>query len=348
MSTLLNRPFPRYEIHFLDVGDADCIAIKFQRDAESRPCVALIDAGNVSDAEKIKTFLKNQFGTTRINLAICTHPDSDHKGGFFGLLDDHEIIVSEFWLKAPEFYISDDDFVRMRKTESKQVACRSVYNHPTDSGKNLIDLVLAKVNKDGSRCVCHNVKCGCRYDFIPISVVGPAEDYYREAAIGIVQDFAELTKDPNTERYDEKDEISEEQAQSVIDEVQDESFTNKGSLVLYFHPTDDRRILLAGDASSASLRSILDANKSILKGCILKVPHHGSKHNLNTKLIDDLQPVASIISAAGTKKHPNPAIVFWLSKYGNVFSTHKSGGLYYSDCKQTSVAEPLRKKHASS
>lgn len=53
----------------------------------------------------------------------------------------------------------------------------------------------------------------------------------------------------------------------------------------------------------------------------LKVPHHGSRRNLNTSIIEDLSPKSSCISAAGNKKHPSGRLVYWLAKYGNVYST---------------------------
>lgn len=336
--------YPQYEIHFLDVGDADCIAIRYQKDALSRSYVALVDAGNVSDAPMIKRFFAQQFRTCYIDLAVCTHPDSDHKGGFFGLLEDSDVSIREFWLKAPVQYITDAEFSKMWRRDSIQDACNRVYNHPTDPSKNLIELATSKKNKDGSLCRCCNVKIGASFGGIPLVVVGPEEKYYHEAAVGMVANFAELTCEPDTEEYDERDEVSEEKARSVIDEELDDSYTNMGSLILYFNPVPDMRMLLAGDASSASLRAVYDANENKLANCILKVPHHGSRHNLNTALIDDLKPAASIISAAGTKKHPNAAIVRYLSNYGDVYSTHKSHGLVYSNCLKTEPAMPLRKK----
>ena len=336
--------FPRYEIRFLDVGDADCIVIMYQKDKVTGRKIVLVDSGNVSDSAKIKQFLKKEFNTTVIDLAICSHPDRDHKGGFFGLLEDSNITVREFWWKNPYKYISDEDFSRMKKTSSKRDACECVYNHPTDSSKNLFHLARSKINPDGSECRCFSVKCGCGHNEIPLWVIGPTEEYFVEAAKGIVQEFAELKVDPDTAKYDENDEVSEEDAKSVIDVEPEKSYTNMGSLVLLFEPRTNIRFLLTGDASSASLRDIYDSRKGDIAGCVLKVPHHGSKHNLNSAIIDDLNPSASIISAVGSQKHPNVAIVRYLSKYGNVYSTHKSGDLFYTSWPHDKSAEPLKRK----
>lgn len=337
---------PEYEIHFLDVGDADCIAVKYRANAESKTYIVLIDAGNVSDGGAIKEFLKNRFGTLSIDLAVCTHPDKDHKGGFFSLLEDADVTIREFWLKDPYKFISDEDFTRMKRTDKKLEACRSIYNHPSDLSKNLISLIERKRNKDGSDCVWKDVSENHKHPYVPIKVLGPTEDYYEEVAFGIVSSFAELKEDPSTDAYDEKFDVSDDYAKSVIDKTDDASYTNKGSLILLLTLTPHFKILLAGDASQTSIGMAYDRHEEIL-GSVLKVPHHGSKHNLNTLVIDKLKPSASIVCAAQTKKHPNPAIVSWLSKYGSVYCTRKSKGLYYTDRAVTHKAEPLRKKQGS-
>lgn len=87
---------PNYEVHYLSVSDADAIIIRYENSGDQY--VVLIDAGNVSDSDKIKNYIWNHWKTYTIDLAICTHPDSDHKGGFFGLLNDRDVIINEFWL----------------------------------------------------------------------------------------------------------------------------------------------------------------------------------------------------------------------------------------------------------
>ena len=329
--------YPEYEVHFLGVGDADAIIIYYKENANSPSYIALIDAGNVSDYKTIKDFLWSRWRTRTIDLAVCTHPDKDHKGGFFGLLADKDMTIYEFWCKDPYQSITDEDFAKMKLKSSKLDACRKIYNHPDNSNENLIDLVIKKCKKS------LDVAPGYTYPNIPLYVIGPSKNLYHEAALGIVQEFAELVDEPNLKRYDEKAEVDEDSAKSIINEVDDCSYTNIGSLVLLFKPTDKFKLLLTGDASCSSLREILDRNPSI-KGSILKVPHHGSRRNLNTDLIDDLSPTAAVICADGNEKHPNNSIVYYLSKYGNVYSTHKSPGLYYTSQPHTGCATPLKSK----
>lgn len=328
----------KYEVHILNVKDADCIIIMYQAKENTRKQIIVIDAGNISDSEKIKNYIKERFNTTVIDLAICTHPDRDHKGGFFGLFEDKDVIIQRFWCINPYHYINDDDFSRMRKGGNKKRACEKVFDHPTESNKNLLTLARKEAIHGCTE------RIGDFITDIPIQVIGPSEDYYRQAALGMVSSFAELSTEPDMERYDEMDEVPEEKAVKVIDEETDESYTNKSSMILLFSPDNNSHFLLPGDASSDSLRYLLNHSKENLSGCILKVPHHGSRRNLNSSLINDLRPCSAIISAAGNEKHPNKYIVRYLSKYCNVYSTHKSGDLYYSSEPIENPATPLKKR----
>ena len=327
----------KYRVYILDVNDADAIVIKYTKDNE-RWINAVIDAGNIGDGIKVKQCIgKSQDGKYHIDYAICTHPDKDHKGGFFDMLNDNEVDISNISVMDPWEYLEKGDFTKVRYRENAKNKARSPFNSPDCSSKNLIDIAEAKG-------ILQRVHDGYQFPNIPLLVIGPKEDYYKQCVLGMVEHFAELKDEPDMERFDESAFPSEEEARSVIDEVEDESYTNKSSMVLLFRPNEKMKFLLCGDAASSSLQSIVDNHIDIIKGCIIKVPHHGSKHNLTTSIIDRLSPISAVISARGTKKHPNKAIVRWLSKYCDVFSTHKSGTLIYKSEPSASPAIPLKEK----
>lgn len=62
-------------VHFVDVGQADCILIKTPGGK-----AMVIDAGNNADADTVVNYLKNQ-GISKIDFLIGTHPHEDHIGG---------------------------------------------------------------------------------------------------------------------------------------------------------------------------------------------------------------------------------------------------------------------------
>ena len=326
----------QYEFHILDVDDADALVINYKANDLDRWWTAVVDAGNVDDNEKVKRQIRHiENGHLFIDYAFCTHPDKDHKGGFFNLLTDETVTISNFCLLRPDDAVRND----LRRldydvTELENEA-KALYNHPNDNGANLIDYIE-------QYSYWYDLTLGSDVVGMPIKLVGPHSDFFTDAVFDMVGNFEELQDESPYENYSEDELPSDEEAQSVMDEVKEESATNKSSMILLFHP-QGRNFLLTGDSCSASIhQAILDYPE--LKGCTLKVPHHGSKRNLTTEVIELMRPGQSVISCKGTKKHPNRAVVHFLSKYGHVFSTSKSGSLTYYYPSRGGSAVALREK----
>lgn len=74
------------EVHFLDVGQADCIL------AACGGHFMLVDAGNNGDGEKIAVYLKEQ-GISKLDYVIATHPHADHIGGLDTIIESFEIVT---------------------------------------------------------------------------------------------------------------------------------------------------------------------------------------------------------------------------------------------------------------
>lgn len=72
------------KVHFIDVGQADCILV------ESEGNYMLVDAGNNEDAPVITAYLKKQ-GVKRLEYVIGTHPHEDHIGSLDSVIDAFEI-----------------------------------------------------------------------------------------------------------------------------------------------------------------------------------------------------------------------------------------------------------------
>lgn len=74
----------KMEIHFLDVGQADCILIK------NEDKTMLIDAGNNGDWTTIDNYLKKE-NITSVDVAIATHPHEDHIGSLDEVIKNYNI-----------------------------------------------------------------------------------------------------------------------------------------------------------------------------------------------------------------------------------------------------------------
>lgn len=72
-------------VHYIDVGQADCIYIKAPGGK-----VMLIDAGNNGDSDTIIKYLKNQ-GVSKIDILVGTHPHEDHIGSMSEVIDTFDI-----------------------------------------------------------------------------------------------------------------------------------------------------------------------------------------------------------------------------------------------------------------
>lgn len=333
----------KYEYEALKVGDADVILIRHYIGDEQ--FIVLIDAGNAGDAAMIKKHLNDYYGSYYIDLAICTHPDSDHKDGFFGLLQDDDITIETFWLTDPAQYLDVNDIQRYRNEESAIKAVRKIWQKSTDDNLNLIDLALDKCKRVIS------VADGFKHPKLPISIVGPSDKYYGEVVKTMVADYGIKTyEDSSKEAYDETFKIDEEDIKSVIDNDEDSSPYNASSLIVLYEPGDSKRLLFAGDANTTSLQMMLNKYRWLRNVDFLKVPHHGSRRNLNTSIIENLSPKKCYISAAGNKKHPSGRLVYWLAKYGDVYSTHTCNS--YMHCQSATIPSrngavnliPLKKK----
>lgn len=82
-------PSGQLEVHFIDVGNADCILVRQEEAA------MLIDAGEKGDADTILEYLHQQ-GVERLNLVIATHFHADHIGSMAAVI--REIPVDTFLL----------------------------------------------------------------------------------------------------------------------------------------------------------------------------------------------------------------------------------------------------------
>ena len=335
----------KYEYECLALGDADAIIIRhFQvTDGVEKPYVIVIDAGKDGDGKKVAKHLKSYFGSKHIDLAICTHPDRDHKDGFFDLLDDKDVTIDEFWLTDPAAFLTAEDIKYYKNEENAKQAVREIWNKSTDASRNLIDEIVDKCG------TVYTMTAGDSHSFLPLTVLAPDKNFYSEIVKEMVAKKGVKTYDKSdTTPYDENAKVDDTEAISVIDKCTDDSPTNASSIVILYEPNDGKKLLFAGDATQESLQLVLD-NYSIENVDFFKVPHHGSKHNLTTPIIEQLRPKKSYITASGTSKHPSSAIVYWLSKHGDVYSTqsckynlHFSKGL--PDRENSTTVDPIKRK----
>ena len=134
------------KVHFIDVGQADCILLEFNKQ------FALIDGGNNADAETVISYLHLQ-GVQQLELVVATHSHEDHIGGLDDVIDAFS--VGTLW-SSP---LSD--------TKSSRNLERSAGNQ----GKELLQPTVGQIFHLGQTS---------------ITVLGPVKEYTEENNQSIV------------------------------------------------------------------------------------------------------------------------------------------------------------------
>lgn len=111
-------PSSFFEIHFLDVGQADAALVLCDDEA------MLIDGGNAEDSSLIYSYLKNH-GINHLEYIICTHPHEDHVGGLSGALN-YATVGTVYCSMDSYDSKTFDSFKRYLEKQNKEIEIPSV------------------------------------------------------------------------------------------------------------------------------------------------------------------------------------------------------------------------------
>ena len=118
-------------------------------DENDKAYIILVDAGNYCNGETIAKFVKERYNTFQIDLAICTHCDDDHFGGFIFLLEDMKnnpqtsVDIKKILINDPGLHITQNDVKYYQNLDNVRKEARSVYD---GHGNNLLELIMRKDN----------------------------------------------------------------------------------------------------------------------------------------------------------------------------------------------------------
>lgn len=113
-------------VHFIDVGQGDCVYITAGGQN------MLIDCGEASESETVISYLNKQ-GVSRLDYVIATHPHSDHMGGM------SEIILSYDVGEVIMPHLEDEDIPTTRYFENFIDACstKGLYITEAQTGRTI-------------------------------------------------------------------------------------------------------------------------------------------------------------------------------------------------------------------
>jgi beta-lactamase superfamily II metal-dependent hydrolase len=278
---------------------------------QSTTTLVLIDGGNKGSADTIRSFLRSR-DVTYIDHIVCSHPHDDHAGGLIDLVKDPTLEFGKAWMHMPWLHVDTD----AAKHDLSKTALRTRANIVKKSLQTAEDLYSAL----NSRSVpVEEPFDGKHVGFLKIC--GPTK-YYYEQLLNEFTDASKLVEQTmNDIFYGFMDAVEKFASSDALEDNPTTSPENNSSAILRAEHGGESYLFTA-DAGAQALEKAKFWHS--LEGCKwMQIPHHGSRRNITTKLIEHFRPATAFVSADGSDKHPNPAVVDAFKKVGTeVFSTH--------------------------
>jgi len=310
-----------YEIDFLPVGEesksGDAITLRFgdlhgHRDNQ---IVVVVDGGFASTGEKVVEHVRTHYGTDRVDLAVLTHPDSDHANGLKVVVE--EMDVKRLWMHRP--WLMEES---LRAVAKSKVPTRADlddrFERALSNAYELDEIAEGKgIPVDDPFT---GMQIGGDAFGGTLYVVGPSWEYYAS----LIPQFGQTVSRSSGLLEGIKRAAASVAETFGIETLSDDdcktSASNNSSAVLLLS-VGGRHMLLTADAGIEALTNVadvLDAQPwySTDNLRFVQVPHHGSRRNVGPTILDRLlgpkQAEESFrrrafVSAAvnGEPKHPS-------------------------------------------
>lgn len=307
------------EIDFLDVESdksGDAITIRYHDGANTY--IHVVDGGFQSTGESIAAHINKYYGQgVYIDAVIVTHNDADHAGGLRYILENCN--VGTLWMLRPWLYANEiiHRFSRYSSVESLSVKLREIYSNLAA----LEDIAIEKgipiyTPLQGERIGAFHV-------------LAPSKQRYLDLIVE-----SEKTPEAKTSENKSLYEMLSEAAKKAVAYIksawgvevfsqEETSAENEMSVVQYAY-LNGHRILLTGDVGRSGLLEAAIFAPAVgltLPGIDkFQVPHHGSRRNVSTEILDfwvgkrlagkaeQKKFEAFISSAKKDKDHPRKAV----------------------------------------
>ena len=269
-----------FEIDFLPVGEksasGDAILFRYQEDGKFK--TILIDGGHkesggIKTSETILRHMRDHYTDMDIEHIVCSHPDSDHIGGLQEVMEQCK--VGTLWVNSPLNYIT---YGELENDSDSDKFCKG----DADKVSNLIEAAEKKGISVAKPLQGTHIG--------PLTVCSPSREFYKKLVRG------------------ELERQSGSQARSLVARAiewistiwgKDDLYTypvtsvcNESSTVLFGDPMGNgNKILLTADAGIEALSrsyKYLESNGISGSMSFMQMPHHGSRHNVNTEVLDAL------------------------------------------------------------
>jgi beta-lactamase superfamily II metal-dependent hydrolase len=303
-----------FEVDMLSLGDADSNLVTAWNGPVD-PYFILIDGGKAGHAKQVRALLAKR-NIRHIHSVVCTHLHDDHAGGLVQLLGDPSLSFGQVAYHDPRDYVSETDIKDALRKSAGSTEAAVI----KDSLQTVQELSLVLRRRAIPRVAPFQ---GQFVDFL--QVLSPSPSFYSE----LVEEFGDADKILEvSEIYKTAplrltghlmDGLLES---STLDEQPVTSPVNESSMVLGVRILGSS-YLFSSDAGVRALNEVAQFCRSNAQGITwMQIPHHGSRNNLNPKLIEYFHPSTAFVSAKGGDGHPSVAVVNAFKKVGTeVYST---------------------------
>lgn len=282
-----------YEIEFIglqeETNDATAICMRWINENGSYT-IGVFDGGFALHGKELVNHLnKYYFETTEnreIDFVICSHPHMDHASGLVEILENFS--VKRLYMNLPWTYVDElyDKVSDKRITPaSLEVRLKERYNYIT----NLEQLAIDK------EIPIYTALEGTKIED-KLTILSPNKDFYLELLIE--SDKTPLEKKSSilemTKEFIKKaiNILSESWSEENLREGVVTEPDNETSTVI-LGEMNYESFLLTGDVGIRGLQKSIDYSNSIGKPIrktvtVYEIPHHGSRHNINSSILNQL------------------------------------------------------------
>lgn len=322
-----------FEIDFLPVGNGersgDAIAVRYG--TPGNYTILIYDGGTKESGEALVHHVREYYQTEYVDHVVNSHPDADHASGLSVVLE--QLQVGTLWMHRPwEYshvicdYFRDGRITSDSLKERLQTKMRAAY-----------ELELLAQSKGtqirgpfqgqaiGRFFVLSPSSDWYVHDLIPAFEKSPEQKLAEEAAargpFGLLKSaVVEVAKKAAVWIAEQWD------LELLRDDVQT-SAENESSVILYAYMEEEQEaILLTGDSGVRALTAaadFLETNNVSAPTHVkfIQIPHHGSRHNVSTTVLDRLlgqrlsapasatTKVAYVSAGAESTTHPRKMVV---------------------------------------
>lgn len=315
-----------FEIDFLPVGNGersgDAIAIRYGTHGNYK--VVVYDGGTKESGQALVDHIKKYYGTTRVDYVVNSHPDSDHASGLSVVLENME--VGELWMHQPWNHSK----VILDYFKDGRITSNSLSERLKD--KMAAAYALEQLAEQKNVPICEPYRGAKIGEFV---VLSPEEDWYVHSLIAEFEKSPEQkTEGSTTLSFLESVKkaaastitwITEHWGLETLRDDVETSAENESSVIL-FGQIAEKGILLTGDAGIRALDATATyaESKNVKLPDVLhfvQVPHHGSRNNVSTDVLDrivgqrkpsddgNISKIAYISASKESSTHPRPAVV---------------------------------------